>query len=79
VIAAAIAIVALAALLAYREWTRARELQAAAEERKELYQRIQAPDIAVADATEQPFDGLPYVGIEDDKGFQAELERIEDG
>lgn len=54
----AIVCVALVALLAYREWgARAdrrqvasdrRELEAAhAEERRELYQRIQAPDLAV--------------------------------
>ena len=78
-IPAAIAIVALALLLAYREYTRARELQAAAEERKELYQRIQAPEIAVAEAIDQPYEGLGYVPIDDDKAFQAELERIEDG
>ena len=75
-IPAAIAIVALALLLAYREYTRARELQAAAEERRELYQRIQAPEIAVAEAVEQPYDGASYVPIDDDKQFQAEMERL---
>ena len=71
-IPAAIAIVALALLLAYREY-------AGAQERRELYQRIQAPEIAVAEAIDQPYEGLGYVPIDDDKAFQAELERIEDG
>ena len=38
---------ALVALLAYREWGAARERREAAAERAELYQRIQAPDLAV--------------------------------
>ena len=75
-IPAAIAIVALALLLAYREYTRASELKAAREERRELYQRIQAPEIAVAEAIDQPYEGLGYVPIDDDKQFQAEMERL---
>lgn len=78
-IAACLGIALLAALLAYREYTRASELKAAREERRELYQRIQAPEIAVAEAIEQPYEGASYVPIDDDKAFQAELERIQDG
>ena len=66
----------LSLILLYREWTRSKELQAAAEERKELYQRIQAPEIAVAEAIDQPYEGLGYVPIDDDKQFQAEMERL---
>jgi len=58
VLALAVVCLALVALLAYREWgarrdrqqaaSERRELEAAhAEERRELYQRIQAPDLAV--------------------------------
>ena len=78
-IPAAIAIVALAALLAYREWVHANERKEHKAERQELYQRIQAPEIAIAEAIEQPYEGLGYVPIDDDKQFQAEMERIEDG
>lgn len=57
-LALAVVCLALVALLAYREWgarrdrqqaaSERRELEAAhAEERRELYQRIQAPDLAV--------------------------------
>ena len=38
---------ALVALLAYREWGAARERREVAAERAELYQRIQAPEVAV--------------------------------
>jgi hypothetical protein len=69
----------LTALLAFREWQHQRELDAVREERRELYQRIQAPDIAVAEAIEQPYEGLGYVPIDDDKQFQAEMERLQDG
>lgn len=40
--------VALVALLAYREWSAARDRREAAKERAELCQRIQAPELAVA-------------------------------
>lgn len=45
----ALVCVALVALLAYRERGAARERREAAAERAELYQRIQAPELAVAE------------------------------
>ena len=75
-ISALVAIVALSALLAYREWLHAQERKHATEERATLLNRIQAPEIAVAEAIDQPYEGLGYVPIDDDKQFQAEMERL---
>lgn len=41
--------VALVVLLAFREWGAMRERREVAVERSDLYQRIQAPDLAVAE------------------------------
>lgn len=45
----ALVCLALIALLAFREWGAARERREAAAERAELMQRIQAPDVAIAE------------------------------
>lgn len=85
----ALVCLALVALLAYREWGAARDrrevaaerVQAAAEraeaakERRELYQRIQAPEIAVAEAHRErrgPYQRREPVGANDDARFAAE-------
>lgn len=80
------AIFALVALLAYREWGARRDrreaaderLQAAQEraeaavERRELYQRIQAPEIAVAEAVRASRPDRPPrrpIAADDDQRF----------
>jgi FtsZ-interacting cell division protein ZipA len=94
----AVAILALVALVVYRDllWEQriskltikadadlarsraetAAERVAAAEERRELYQRIQAPEIAVHDAQlearrERPYKRRQPIGADDDKAFAA--------
>lgn len=52
------------------------EREVAARERKELYQRIQAPDVAVADAAleqrrERPYVRRQPIGADDDARFAA--------
>lgn len=54
----------------------AAERVAAAVERRELYQRIQAPEIAVHDAQlearrERPYKRRPPIGADDDAAFAA--------
>lgn len=63
---------ALIALLAYREWGLARERREWRDERHELLQRIQAPELAVL----PKFEPVAYVGAEDDEAYwQAVGER----
>lgn len=72
---------ALVALLAYREWGAARdrreaaaERAEAAKERRELYQRIQAPEIAVAEAHRErrgPYVPRKPIGPDDDAAYAA--------
>jgi FtsZ-interacting cell division protein ZipA len=55
------------------------ERERAAEERRELYQRIQAPEVAVADAALEKRRETPYVprkpiGADDDAAFAARSE-----
>lgn len=54
----------------------AEERERAAAERKELYQRIQAPEVAVADAAlearrERPYQRRKPIGADDDAAFAA--------
>jgi hypothetical protein len=45
------------------------------QERRELYQRIQAPQLAVAQASVTPTDGTPkYINPEDDEAIGEYLE-----
>ena len=83
----AVAILALIAFLVYRdllweqrlsklELERGRERAAAAAERKELYQRIQAPEIAIHDAQlearrERPYTPRKPIGADDDAAYAA--------
>ncbi len=58
----------------------AEERERAARERRELYQRIQAPEIAVADAAlearrERPYVPRKPIGADDDAAFAARSER----
>jgi FtsZ-interacting cell division protein ZipA len=58
----------------------AEERERAARERRELYQRIQAPEIAVADAALEARRGKPYVrrepiGADDDAAFARQREQ----
>lgn len=79
----------LIALLVYRdmlweqrirklELERAQERRAAAEERKELYQRIQAPEIAVADAHRErrgPYVRRQPIAADDDAAYARQREQ----
>ena len=81
VVALSIVCVALVALLAYREWTGARERRDAAKERAELCQRIQAPDLAVAEHVRASRPDRPRarpIAADDDKRF-AEREGAKRG
>lgn len=66
---------ALVALLAYREWGAARERREAAAERAELMQRIQAPDVAIAEhVRESRGPERPHrrpIAADDDAAFAA--------
>lgn len=62
----------------------AAERVAAAEERRELYQRIQAPEIAVHDAQlearrERPYKRRQPIGADDDAAFAARAKEKEGG
>lgn len=62
----------------------AEERERAAKERRELYQRIQAPETAVADAAlearrERPYKRRQPVGADDDARFIARDEEAERG
>lgn len=57
----------------------AEERERAARERRELYQRIQAPEVAVADAAlearrERPYVPRKPIGADDDAAFAARRE-----
>lgn len=69
-IALTLVCLALCALLAYREWANARE-------RRDLYQRIQAPQLAVASHEQNGHERkpVPVVSLEDD----ARLKEIREG
>lgn len=61
----------------------AEERERAAAERRELYQRIQAPDVAVADAALEARRDKPYVrrepiGADNDAAFQRQREQRRD-
>ena len=71
-IAACLAIVVLAALLAYREYVHAQERKAYIAERSELAQRIQAPQMAVME-----HHGAPpnlSINFDDDEQYWAAQE-----
>jgi hypothetical protein len=58
----------------------AEERDRAAKERRELYQRIQAPEVAVADAAlearrERPYTPRKPIGADDDAAFAARSDR----
>lgn len=58
----------------------AEERERAAKERRELYQRIQAPEVAVADAAlearrERPYVPRTPIGADNDAAFAARSER----
>jgi len=60
------------------------ERRAAAEERRELYQRIQAPEIAVHDAQlearrERPYVRREPIGADNDAAFMRQRERAAEG
>lgn len=72
--ALAIVCVALVALLAFREWSAARERREAAKERAQLCQRIQAPEQAVVEhaRAERPDRPRPRpIAADDDARFAA--------
>ena len=76
-IAAIVAIVALTALLFYREYVHAQERKDAIAERAELAQRIQAPTMAVLEHSEaEAPTSLPY---DDDDAFWASREEMLNG
>lgn len=71
---ATVAIVALAALLAYREYVHAQERKDCAAERAQLAQRIQAPTMAVLEHTEAERPApLPF---DDDAAFNEVREEL---
>lgn len=73
----AVVCVALVALLAFREWGAARERREAAKERAELCQRIQAPEMAVAEHVRagRPERRRPRpIAADDDAAFLARNE-----
>lgn len=95
-LALSIVCLALIALLAYREWGASRdrreavaeraqaveERREAAKERRELYQRIQAPEIAVAEAHRErrgPYVPRKPIGADDDAAFAARDKEAKNG
>lgn len=88
-VALSVICLALVALLAYREWGARRDREAferrmaeqraeALEERRELYQRIQAPEIAVADAHRErrgPYVRRQPIAADDDAAFARQREQ----
>ena len=60
-----------ALLILLLAWT----MHKAAQERKELYQRIQAPEVAVAQTMER-IDGLGFVPFDDDGAYWANREEL---
>jgi hypothetical protein len=95
VLAPSLLCLVLVALLAYREWGAARdrheaaaerlamaeERREAATERRELYQRIQAPEIAVAEAHREargPHRPRKPIAADDDARF-AERDKVAQG
>jgi len=78
----ALVCLALVALLAYREFSAARDRREAATERRELYQRIQAPETAVLEhvRSERPERRKPRpIAADDDAAFMEKRKEVAGG
>lgn len=71
-----------AAIVVYLLWQLSHKDERHLQQVSELCQRVQAPDVAVAQhvmATEQSPAGLPYVPLDDDAALTADLQEMIDG